>query len=60
MCGAVTNASWVEYIPQLDRITTPRLGIDVGYAVPPSQPGLGIEWDWGAIQSMQLCELVVN
>ena len=60
LCAAVPNASWVEYIPQLDRITTSRLEIDDGYAVPPSQPGLGIELDWGAIQSMQLCELVVN
>jgi|GEM_PF-5653985 len=58
--AAVGSVSWVEYIPQLDRITTSRLEIDDGYAVPPSQPGLGIEWDWGAIQSMQLCELVVN
>ena len=23
-------------------------------------PGLGIEWDWGAIGRLKLCELAVN
>jgi len=56
----VPNAAWVEYIPQLDRITISRLEIDDGYAVPPQTPGLGIEWDWGAIGRLKLCELTVN
>ena len=60
LCAAVPNASWVEYIPQLDRITTSRLEIDDGYAIPPQTPGLGIEWDWGAIGRLKLCELTVN
>jgi L-alanine-DL-glutamate epimerase-like enolase superfamily enzyme len=46
---AVPNGRWVEYIPQLDEITASRLQIDNGYAVAPSAPGLGIEWDWEAI-----------
>jgi L-alanine-DL-glutamate epimerase-like enolase superfamily enzyme len=50
LCAAVPNAAWVEYIPQLDDLTTDRLTIDRGYAVPSDKPGLGIEWDWAAIE----------
>jgi L-alanine-DL-glutamate epimerase-like enolase superfamily enzyme len=49
LCAAVPNAAWVEYIPQLDDITTSRLAIDNGYAIPSSAPGLGIEWNRTAI-----------
>jgi L-alanine-DL-glutamate epimerase-like enolase superfamily enzyme len=49
LTAAVPNGAWVEYIPQLDSITTSRLTIDDGYAVPPATPGLGIEWDFSAI-----------
>ena len=50
LTAAVPNGAWVEYIPQLDAITTSRLTIDDGYAVPPATPGLGIDWDFGAIE----------
>ena len=50
LTAAVPNAVWVEYIPQLDDITTSRLAITDGYAVAPSVPGLGIEWDFAAIE----------
>ena len=50
LTAAVANGAWVEYIPQLDSITTSRMTIDDGYAVPPSAPGLGIEWDVAAIE----------
>jgi len=50
LCAAVPNAAWVEYIPQLDDITTSRLSIDNGYAIPSSMPGLGIEWNRAAIE----------
>jgi len=49
LCAAVPNAAWVEYIPQLDDITTDRLRIDKGFAIPSDAPGLGIAWDWKAI-----------
>lgn len=49
LCAAVPNARWVEYIPQLDEITTSRLQIKDGRAVPSSEPGLGIDWDVEAI-----------
>ena len=53
LCAAVPNAAWVEWIPQLDDITTSRLAIVDGKATPPSAPGLGIAWDWQAIAKLQ-------
>ena len=50
LTAAVPNAAWVEYIAQLDTITTSRIVIDQGYAIAPHTPGLGIEWDWPAIE----------
>src|SRR5882724_9994732 len=53
LCAAVPNAAWVEWIPQLDTITTSRLAIEHGKAKPPSEAGLGIAWDWQAITKLQ-------
>jgi L-alanine-DL-glutamate epimerase-like enolase superfamily enzyme/TRAP-type C4-dicarboxylate transport system permease large subunit len=44
LTAAAPNAVWVEYIPQLDDITTSRLAIADGFAVAPSTAGLGIDW----------------
>lgn len=52
LCAAVPNARWVEYIPQLDELTTERMRIADGYAVPSDAPGLGIAWDFEAIGRM--------
>jgi L-alanine-DL-glutamate epimerase-like enolase superfamily enzyme len=49
LTAAAPNAAWVEYIPQLDDITTSRLAIADGCAVAPDAPGLGIDWDFDAI-----------
>ena len=49
LTAAVPNAAWVEYIPQLDDITTSRLAIADGRALAPATPGLGIDWDFPAI-----------
>lgn len=59
LCAAVPNAAWVEYIPQLDDITTSRLEIREGHAIPSSEPGLGIAWDWPAIRSRAVAAAVV-
>ncbi len=48
---AVPNAPMLEYIPQLDAITTSRIDIRKGRAHPPETPGLGIDWDWTAIRA---------
>jgi L-alanine-DL-glutamate epimerase-like enolase superfamily enzyme len=49
LAAAVPNGAWVEYIPQLDPIATSRLAMADGYASPPDVPGLGIAWDFAAI-----------
>jgi L-alanine-DL-glutamate epimerase-like enolase superfamily enzyme len=49
LCAAVPNARWVEYIPQLESLTTEGMTIADGFAVPSRVPGLGIAWDWAAI-----------
>ena len=51
LCCAVPNATWLEHIPQLDDITQALAScIKDGYATPSFAPGLGIEWDWSAIE----------
>ncbi len=49
LAAAVPNGAWVEYIPQLDDVTTSRMAIEGGHAVPPAAAGLGIAWDFGAL-----------
>ncbi len=48
---AIPNSWMLEYIPQLDGVTTSRLDVRHGMAYPPSDPGLGIAWDWEAIRA---------
>jgi len=51
LAAAVPNARWVEHIPQLDDFLRTRMTIDdEGYAVPPAVPGVGIDWDWQAVE----------
>jgi L-alanine-DL-glutamate epimerase-like enolase superfamily enzyme len=49
---AVPNARWLEYIPQLESLTTRGIEIRDGYALPSHAPGLGIAWDFGAIERL--------
>ena len=49
LCAAVPNARWVEYIPQIDSLTTEPMRIEAGHAIPCDAPGLGIAWDFDAI-----------
>jgi L-alanine-DL-glutamate epimerase-like enolase superfamily enzyme len=49
LCAAVPNARWVEYIPQLESLTTEGMRIEDGHAVAGPEPGLGISWHWTAI-----------
>lgn len=51
LCAAVPNARWVEHIPQLDSLTTVPMRIEAGHAIPSSEPGLGIAWDFDAIKA---------
>jgi L-alanine-DL-glutamate epimerase-like enolase superfamily enzyme len=60
LCAAVPNAAWVEFIPQLDVVTKTRLAIVDGYAVPSSDIGVGISWDWKAIERMRIGHAVIS
>lgn len=54
LAAAVPNALYVEHIPQLRAITTRELEIVDGYAVAPSEPGIGIAWDRDAIERLRI------
>ena len=51
---AIPNSWMLEYIPQLEAITTSRLDFRHSLAFPPTEPGLGIDWDWDAINNRSL------
>jgi L-alanine-DL-glutamate epimerase-like enolase superfamily enzyme len=53
---AVPNGRYVEYIPQLDDLTTEGMKVEDGMALAPNAPGLGIAWDWEAIRRRRLSE----
>ena len=40
----------VEHIPQLDEVALGGVAIHEGFALLPEEPGLGIEWNWRAIE----------
>lgn len=60
LSAAVPNGTWVEYIPQLDSITTSRMAMHDGYAIPPDSPGLGIAWDFAAIDRLAVARATVQ
>ncbi len=51
LAAAVPNGRWVEYIPQLDDITVQTMTIHEGFALPPDDPGIGIEWNFEAVNA---------
>jgi L-alanine-DL-glutamate epimerase-like enolase superfamily enzyme len=53
LVAAVPNGAWLEHIPQLDDITTSRIAMAGGCAMPSAEPGNGIAWDWEAIATRQ-------
>jgi L-alanine-DL-glutamate epimerase-like enolase superfamily enzyme len=54
LAAAVPNALYVEHIPQLARLTHRGLEIVDGHAVAPSEPGLGIDWNFDAIDNLRV------
>jgi L-alanine-DL-glutamate epimerase-like enolase superfamily enzyme len=54
LCAAVPNCPWLENIPQLGVIMKNEIKIEKGYAHPYSTPGLGIEWNWKAIERLRV------
>jgi len=59
LAAAVPNGAWVEYIPQLDELTSSRMAMRDGYAIPPDEPGLGIDWDFAAIERRAVARATV-
>lgn len=57
---AIQNGKYVEYIPQLDDLTSSRMRIEDGLALAPSEPGLGIDWDWDAVKAKSLAEFTTE
>ncbi len=48
---AVPNAPVLEYIPQLDEVTRQPMEIRDGHAIPPDEPGIGIDWNWDVVRT---------
>jgi L-alanine-DL-glutamate epimerase-like enolase superfamily enzyme len=59
LCCAIANSRWLEYIPELDEITHSGLDIVDGVARPSQTPGLGIDWNWEAINAQTLCRYII-
>ena len=53
---AIQNGKYVEYIPQLDDLTGKRMQVVDGHALAPSEPGIGIDWDWDAVKKKSVAE----
>ncbi len=51
---AVPNGRWVEYIPQLDAVTETGIVLRDGEACASNAPGLGIAWDWDAVERLRV------
>ena len=51
---AIPNAPWLEYIPQLDNLTSCLMRMENGHAFPSDKPGLGIDWDLDKISSARI------
>lgn len=57
---AVPNGKYIEYIPQLDDLTTKGLEIVKGQALAPNEPGIGISWDWDAVKARSIAEFTTE
>jgi len=54
LAAAIPNGLYVEHIPQLRSITKTEIAIESGFALVPGAPGLGIDWDFDAIDRMRV------
>lgn len=50
LAAAVPNGRWIEHASRLDEIAPSAVTLHEGSALPPEEPGLGIEWNWEAIE----------
>lgn len=54
LAAAVPNGLYVEHIPQLGGITHTQMTIENGNAIAPSTPGLGIDWNFAAVDGLRV------
>jgi L-alanine-DL-glutamate epimerase-like enolase superfamily enzyme len=54
LCCAVPNSRYLEHIPQLRAITRREIEVRDGLALPPGEPGLGIDWDRDAMDDRRV------
>lgn len=54
LAAAVPNGLYVEHIPQLRGITHTELKIENGFALVPTTPGIGIDWNFDAIDKLRV------
>ncbi|KFB08173.1 mandelate racemase/muconate lactonizing enzyme family protein [Nitratireductor basaltis] len=57
---AVPNGRYVEYIPQLDEITSTGMKVENGFAVAPMEPGIGIDWDEDVLKDRAIGEFTTT
>ena len=53
LTAAIPNGLYVEHIPQLRGITHTQMKIENGHAIAPTTPGLGIDWNFDAIDRLR-------
>jgi L-alanine-DL-glutamate epimerase-like enolase superfamily enzyme len=53
MC-AVPNGFWLEYVPWWERLFTQPLELREGGMRPPAGPGLGLQFDWQALDAWRI------
>ena len=53
MC-AVPNGFWLEYVPWWEPLFTTRLELSEGGMRPPQGPGLGLQFDWPALDAWRI------
>jgi len=54
LLGAIENVLYLEHIPQLASVTLSEIEIIDGFAHVPQTPGLGIEWDFNALDKIRV------
>jgi L-alanine-DL-glutamate epimerase-like enolase superfamily enzyme len=54
LTAAIPNGLYVEHIPQLRGITHTQMKIENGHAIAPTTPGLGIDWNFDAIDGLRI------
>lgn len=60
LCCAVPNSRWLEYIPQIDMVTSTQMKYEKGHAYASLAPGNGIDWDFKAVEKFVSARQIHN